>query len=62
MDAYHLYQDIQDLWMKHADKNSGTKAGINTVRVCVWTSEGYKEVKQVKYNYDLKFVELELEE
>lgn len=60
MDAYDLYQDIQTLWMKHVDKSLDKK--VSTVRVCVWTSEGYKEVKQVKYNDDLKFIELELEE
>lgn len=60
MDAYDLYQDIQTLWMKHVDKSLDKKVG--GVRVCVWTSEGYKEVKQVKYNDDLKFIELELEE
>ena len=62
MDAYDLYQDVQTLWMKHVDKNSGTKAGINSLPVCVWTSEGYKEIKRVKYNDDLKLIELELEE
>lgn len=60
MDAYDLYQDIQTLWMKHVDKSLDKK--VSAVRVCVWTSEGYKEVKQVKYNDDLKFIELELEE
>ena len=60
MDAYDLYQDIQTIWMKHVDKSLDKKVGA--VRVCAWTSEGYKEVKQVKYNDDLKFIELELEE
>lgn len=60
MDAYDLYQDIQTLWMKHVDKSLDKK--VSAIRVCVWTSEGYKEVKQVKYNDDLKFIELELEE
>ena len=60
MDAYDLYQDIQTIWMKHVDKSLDKK--VSAVRVCVWTSEGYKEVKQVKYNDDLKFIELELEE
>lgn len=62
MDAYDLYQDIQTLWMKHVDKNFSTKIGPSVIRTCVWTSEGYKEIKQVKYNEDLKFIELELEE
>ena len=60
MDAYDLYQDIQTLWMKHVDKSLDKK--VNIVKVCVWTSEGYKEIKRVKYNDDLKFIELELEE
>jgi len=62
MDAYELYQSIQALWMRHVDKKNGTKLGVGNLPVCVWTSEGYKAIKQVKYNEDLKIIELELDE
>ena len=63
MDAYDIYHLIKVLWAEYVNKNSGIIHKSNDViRVCVWTSEGYREVKGVSYNQNLKFIELELDQ
>lgn len=63
MDAYNIYHLIKTLWAEYVNKNSGTiiKAS-DSIKVCVWTSEGYREVTNVRYNDNLKFIELELDQ
>lgn len=63
MDAYNIYHLIKKLWAEHVNKNSGTiiKAS-DAIKVCVWTQDGYREVVDVRYNSNLKFIELELDE
>lgn len=63
MDAHDLYHKIADLWSEHVNKHSGiVNQPDSTIRVCVWTDQGYCEVKDVKFNNDLKIIELELDE
>ena len=62
MDAYDLYHLLKRLWSEHVNKNSGTiLKSSDVIRVCVWTPEGYREVKNIYYNEKLKFIELELD-
>lgn len=62
MDAYDLYHEVQHLWAEHSDKSSGNlyKAYVHMPTV-VWTSEGYREVKAMRWNPDIKAIELILD-
>lgn len=64
MDAYELYHDMQDVWRKNTTcaRVSSLDKFNGDIKVCVWTSEGYKEITRVKYNKNLHLIELELEE
>lgn len=64
MDAYDLYQVIKQLWAEHTNKNSGniSKSDYTNMKVCVWTSEGYREVINANYNHKLNFIELTLDQ
>ena len=63
MDAYNIYHLIKHLWADHVNKNSGTIIKpSDVIKVCVWTEDGYREVVGVRYNDNLKFIELELDE
>jgi hypothetical protein len=63
MDAYLLYHTIKQLWSEHVNKNSGEiEKSSNNMKVCVWTNEGYREVVNAVYNYDLKIIQLKLDE
>lgn len=63
MDAYDIYHLVKRLWSEHVNKNSGIiLKATDVVKVCVWTPEGYREVKNVHYNEKLKFIELELDQ
>ena len=45
MDAYNIYHLIKSLWAEYVNKNSGLlDKSKDSIRVCVWTSEGYREV------------------
>lgn len=62
MDAYNIYHMIKKLWAEYVNKNSGTiLKSSDTIKVCVWTPEGYREVTNVHYNEKMKFIELELD-
>ena len=62
MDAYNIYHMIKALWAQYIDKHSGSIIkSSDSIKVCVMTSDGYKEVVSVHYNDELKFIELELE-
>ena len=62
MDAYNIYHLIKSLWAEYVNKNSGLlNKSEDSIRVCVWTSDGYREVTNVHYNDKLKFIELELD-
>lgn len=62
MDAYDLSIKMKELWADHTDKGSGVlNKNYKEMKVCVWTSEGYREVKGLIYNESLKFIELELD-
>ncbi len=62
MDAYNIYHLIKSTWAEHVNKYSGlSEKSKDSIRVCVWTSDGYKEVTNVHYNDKLKFIELELD-
>lgn len=63
MDSYDISNKMKDLWSLHTDKNSGaiTKR-YNRIPLCVWTEHGYKEVADIKFNEQLKILELILEE
>lgn len=63
MDAYNIYHLVKRLWSEHVNKNSGTIIkSTDAIKVCVWTSDGYREVTNVVYNDNLKFIELVLDE
>ena len=63
MDAYNIYHLVKRLWSEHVNKNSGTIIkSTDAIKVCVWTSDGYREVTNVIYNDNLKFIELVLDE
>jgi hypothetical protein len=62
MDAYNIYHMIKGLWAQNVNKNSGLlDKSKDCIKICVWTSEGYREVTNVYYNDKLKFIELELD-
>ena len=53
---------IKALWAQYVDKHSGSIIkSSDSIKVCVWTSEGYRQVTSVHYNDKLKFIELELD-
>lgn len=62
MDAYDLYHEIQRIWAENSAKDSGelykTYQHMATV---VWTPEGYREVIGVRWNSELKAIELILD-
>ena len=63
MDAYNIYHLIKSLWAEHVNKNSGLlEKSKDSIKVCVWTSEGYREVTNVIYNDKLKLIELVLDQ
>ena len=63
MDAYNIYHLVKRLWAEHVNKNSGTIIkSTDAIKVCVWTADGYREVTNVVYNDNLKFIELVLDE
>ena len=62
MDAYNIYHMIKLLWATHIDKHSGSIIkSSDSIKICVRTSDGYKEVTSVHYNNELKCIELELD-
>lgn len=62
MDAYDISNKMKNIWVENTDKGSGTLSKkYDKMRVCVWTSEGYREVTDLKYNDKLKFIELRLD-
>jgi len=63
MDAYDISNKMKDLWAQHTDKNSGSgkKNFGYDIRVVTWTEHGYREVTGLKYNEQLKMIELELD-
>lgn len=62
MDAYNIFHLIKRLWSEHVNKHSGIITSSDAIKVCIWTSEGYREVVGVEYNEKLKFIELRLDE
>lgn len=63
MDAYNIYHLIKRLWSEHVNKQSGTIIkSADAIKICVWTSDGYREVTNVSYNDKLGFIELELDQ
>lgn len=58
MDAYNIYHVIKSFWAEYVNKDSGL---LDKIKVCVWTSDGYREVTNVRFNNELKFIELELD-
>jgi hypothetical protein len=63
MDAYDLYHEIHEVWLKNVNIGSGNFNKMpDNMKACVWTSEGYKEIAAVRYNEELKLIELELED
>ena len=63
MDAYNIYHLVKRLWSDHVNKNSGTIIkSTDAIKVCVFTHEGYREVVDVVYNDNLKFIELVLDQ
>lgn len=63
MDAYNLYHIIKQLWANYVNKNSGEIMKANeSIKVCVWTNEGYREVRNAMYNEKLKMIELKLDQ
>jgi hypothetical protein len=54
---------MKNLWAQHTDKNSGSgkKNFGYDIRVVTWTDQGYREVTALKYNEQLKMIELELD-
>lgn len=63
IDAYNIYHMIKRLWSEHLNKNSGSiQKNTESIKVCVWTEEGYREVTNVIYNDKLQFIELILDE
>ena len=63
MDAYDISNQMKNLWAQHTDKNSGygKKNFGYDIRVVTWTDQGYREVTGLKYNEQLKMIELELD-
>ena len=63
MDAYDVSQKVKDLYSKHVDRSSGTLGrSYGTMKLCVWTIDGYREIRNASYNEKLKLIELELDE
>lgn len=63
MDAYDIYHRIKQLWSLHTNKSSGMiNKSYENMRICVWTSEGYREVVNAVYNDKLNLIELELDQ
>lgn len=62
MDAYDLYHEVQQLWVEYSDKSSGTLYKAYThMPTVVWTPEGYREVKGMRWNPDIKAIEFILD-
>jgi hypothetical protein len=62
MDAYDLYHEIQKVWADNSSKNSGELyKKYQHMATVVWTPEGHREVIDVKWNSDIKSVELILD-
>jgi hypothetical protein len=62
MDAYDLYHEIQKVWVDNSSKNSGELyKKYQHMATVVWTPEGHREVIGVKWNSDIKSVELILD-
>jgi hypothetical protein len=59
MDAYDLYHEIHRIWSEYSAKSSGElhKTYVHMPTV-LWTPEGYREVVGVKWNPDIKSIEL----
>jgi hypothetical protein len=62
MDTYDLYHEIQKLWVDNCSKESGLlHKSKNHMATVVWTSDGYREVVGVKWNQEIKAIELILD-
>jgi len=63
MDAYDISNQMKSLWAEHTDKNSGAgkKNFGYDIGVVTWTNQGYREVTGLRYNEQLKKIELELD-
>jgi hypothetical protein len=58
MDAYDISGKMKSIWMDHCDKNSGSISRIGEMAVVVDTPEGYREVVGLRYNKEIKAIEL----
>ena len=54
MDAYDVSQKVKDLYSKHVDRSSGTLGrSYGAMKLCVWTIDGYREIRNASYNEKL---------
>ena len=61
MDAYDISEKMKKYWAALYPKASGELNKTKLpVKVCVWTDQGYREVKGIVIN-NLGFIELELD-
>jgi hypothetical protein len=62
MDTYDLYHEIQKVWIEHSGKNSGElHKKFQHMATVVWTPEGHREVIGVKWNSEIRAIELILD-
>lgn len=59
MDAYDIYQRIKHFWAQNCDRQSGIlNKDFKKMPVVVCTSEGYREIVNVRYDEELKAIVL----
>lgn len=59
MDAYELFWRIKTIWMDNTDKQSGIgPKSTPHMATMIMTPDGYREVIGVKWNSEIKAIEL----
>lgn len=62
MDAYDFYQEIKNIWVKHSAKDSGElRKKYQHMATVVYTPEGYREIIGLKWNPEIRAIELLLD-
>jgi hypothetical protein len=62
MDAYDLSNKIKDVWVENSDKRSGLlDKKITKMSTIVSTADGYREVLGVRWNKEMRKIELILD-
>lgn len=63
MDAYDIIFKMMDLWREHADKTSGVLLKNKApIEIIVNTNDGYRSIVGMKWNSELRKIELILDE